>query len=79
MAKKIGTSTSGIETSKRYQRRRAAARRAEEEAWSKQNGPVLIRIGDHEIYAKSQARKDIEKARAMLLQAINAESVRPST
>ena len=79
MAKKTGTSTGGIETSARHRRRRAAARRAEEQAWQEQSGPVLIRIGNHEIYAKSQAKRDIEAARNLLLQAINGESVRPTT
>lgn len=79
MAKKTGTTTSGIETSARHRRKRAAARRAEDAAWAEQNGPVLIRIGNHEIYAKSQAKKDIAAARELLLQAIDASTVRPTT
>lgn len=79
MAKKMGTSTGGIETSARRQRKRAAARRAEEKAWGDQSGPVLIRIGEHEIYAKSQAVRDVQAARDLLLQSINGGSVRPSS
>lgn len=79
MAKKTGTRTSGIETSDRYRRRRQRARAAEEQAWQDQNGPVLIRIGDHEIYAKSQAKKDIAAARKLLLDAITKGAVRPTT
>lgn len=79
MAKKTGISTAGIETSARYRRRRAAARRTEEQSWEEQSGPVLIRIGTHEIYAKSQAKRDIEAARKLLLASINSESVRPIT
>lgn len=70
MAKRTGTSTGGIETSSRYRRKRARARRAEEAAWAEQNGPTLLRIGEHEIYVKSQARKDIAAARKLLLEAI---------
>ncbi|HUK64383.1 MAG TPA: hypothetical protein VLV15_13645 [Dongiaceae bacterium] len=70
--KNTGTSTSGIETSARYRRKVARARRAEEEAWAAKNGPTLLRIGDHEIYVKSQAKKDIAAARALLLAAIEA-------
>lgn len=40
---KTGTSTGGIETSARYRRRRAAARRAEEKAWAERSGPVTVR------------------------------------
>lgn len=76
MAKGTGTSTGGIEMSAAKRRRLAAARRAEEKSWQEQNGPVLIRIGDHEIYAKSQAKKDIAAAREMLLAVIRGESVR---
>lgn len=79
MAKKTGTSTSGIEMSAAKRRRVAAARRAEEKGWQEQNGPVLIRIGDHEIYAKSQAKKDIEAARDLLLASIRSGSVRPAS
>ena len=79
MAKRTGTSTGGIELSKAKRRRLAAARRAEEKAWADQNGPVLIRIGDREIYAKSQAKKDIAAARQLLLDAIRTGTVRPGT
>ncbi len=79
MAKRTGTTTSGIETSARYRRRAAARRRAEEQAWEEQNGPVLIRIGPYEIYAKSQASEDIQAARDYLLKTINTASVRPGT
>jgi hypothetical protein len=78
MAKKTGITTSGIETSARHRRRRAAARRAEEAGWEEQSGPVLIRIGNHEIYAKSQAKQDIEAARNLLLRSIQSGTVRPT-
>lgn len=70
VAKKTGTSTAGVETSARYQRKQARRRRAEEQAWEEQSGPVVIRIGEHEIYVKSQGRKDIAAARKLLLEAI---------
>ena len=82
MAKKTGTSTGGIELSKAKRRRLAAARRAEERSWAEQNGPVLIRIGEHEIYAKSQAKKDVQAAREMLLRLIDCGdggTVRPTS
>jgi len=79
VAKKTGTTTSGIETSAKHRRKRAAARRREEQAWEEQNGPVLIRIGDYEIYAKSQAVKDVQAARDLLLRTIRGESVRPTS
>ncbi len=78
MAKKTGTSTGGIEMSAAKRRKLAAARRAEEAGWQERNGPVLIRIGNHEIYAKSQAKKDIAAARKLLLDAIESGSVRPA-
>ena len=56
--------------------RRAAARRKaakrQDEAWAAQAGPTLIRIGEHEIYVKSQAKKDVARARELLLAAIAA-------
>ena len=56
--------------------RRAKARRKyrqrQDEAWAAQAGPTLIRIGEHEIYVKSQAKKDIARARELLLAAIAA-------
>jgi hypothetical protein len=69
---KTGTSTGGLETSKRWKRKQARKRAAEEASWDAQNGPTLIRIGKHEIYAKSQAKKDIQSARQFLLDAIAA-------
>jgi hypothetical protein len=72
VAKQVGTSTGGIETSARYRRKQAARRRAEEAAWAEQHGPTLIRIGEHEIYVKSQAKKDVAAARKLLLEAIAA-------
>jgi hypothetical protein len=78
-AKKMGTATSGIETSARYRKKQERRLRAQEAAWEEKSGPVLIRIGSHEIYAKSQAKQDIEAARNLLLQAIKGESVRPRT
>jgi len=78
---KTGTSTGAIETSKRYAKKKARRRRAEEASWEEQSGTVLIRIGDHEIYATSQAKKDVAAARAYLLAAIAggapAGTVRP--
>jgi hypothetical protein len=79
MAKKTGTTTSGIETSARHRRRAAARRRAEEQSWEEQSGPVLIKIGDYEIYAKTQAVEDIKAARDLLLATIRGEVVRPRT
>lgn len=72
MAKQTGTSTGAIETSARYRRKRARLRRAEQAEWEAQNGPVLLRIGNHQIYVKSQAKKDIAAARQLLLDAIAA-------
>lgn len=56
---------------RRAKARRAAAKR-QDEAWAAQAGPTIIRIGDHEIYVKSQAKKDIAAARQLLLEAIAA-------
>jgi hypothetical protein len=70
MGKQIGTSTGGIEVSSRYRRKQAAARRREEAGWADQHGPTLITIAGRSIYVKSQARKDIEAARRVLLAAI---------
>ena len=58
----------------RRRKRRARARAREEERWADQAGPVLIRIGDREIYAKSQAKADIAAARRILLAAIDADA-----
>lgn len=69
---KTGTSTGGIWTSKRYDKKRKRKRDAEEARWADQNGPTIIRIGDHEIYVKSQAKSDIAAARKVLLDAIAA-------
>jgi hypothetical protein len=69
---KTGTSTGGIWTSKRYDKKRARKRKAEEAGWEAQNGPTIIRIGEYEIYVKSQAKKDIAAARQLLLDAIAA-------
>jgi hypothetical protein len=80
---RTGTSTGGIETSKRWHRKQAKKRRAEEAKWADQSGPVLLRIGDHEIYVKSQAKRDMAAARRLLLDAIAAGAppgtVRPPT
>jgi hypothetical protein len=80
---RTGTSTGGIETSKRYRRKQARKRQAQDEQWAAQNGPTIIRIGEHEIYVKSQAKKDIAAARQVLLDAIAAGAppgdVRPRT
>lgn len=67
---KTGTSTAGIWTSKRYDKKRKRKREAEQASWEAQNGPVVIRIGEHEIFVKSQAKKDIAAARQLLLDAI---------
>lgn len=83
MAKKTGTSTSGIETSQRYRKKQARRRAAEHREWEAQNGPVLLRIGEHEIYVTSQAKADVKRARELLLAAIAAGQppgvVRPPT
>lgn len=68
---KTGTSTGGVWTSKRYDKKRAKKRAAEEKAWADQNGPTIMRIGEWEIYVKENALKsDIAKAREMLLATI---------
>lgn len=67
---KTGTSTGGIWTSARYKRKRARKRAAEDASWQERNGPVLLRIGEHEIYVKSQAKQDVAAARRLLLDAI---------
>lgn len=72
MAKQVGTSTGGVEFSPRYRRKQARKRRAEDAAWAAQNGPVVLRIGEHEIYVKSQAKRDVAAARQLLLEAIAA-------
>jgi hypothetical protein len=83
VARKTGTSTGGIETSKRYRKKKARQLAAEQREWEAKNGPVILRIGDHEIYVKSQAKADIARARQLLLDAIAAGSppgvVRPPT
>jgi len=80
---KTGTSTGAIETSKRYAKKQARRRRAEEERWEAESGPVIIRIGEHEIFVKSQTKKDVAAAREILLAAIAggapAGNVRPLT
>jgi hypothetical protein len=67
---KTGTSTGGIEVSKRYLKKQARRRAAEEKRWADESGPTIIRIGEHEIFVKSQAKKDITAAREYLLRAI---------
>lgn len=69
---KAGTSTGGIEQSPRYRRKRARARRVEEAGWEAQHGPVLIKIGEWEIYAKSPAPKEVQAARKLLLAAMSS-------
>lgn len=80
---KTGTSTGGIEVSKRYTKKQARKRAAEEKRWAEESGPVIIKIGQHEIFVKSQAKKDIAAAREYLLRAISAGAppgtVRPPT
>jgi hypothetical protein len=72
MAKQTGTSTAGIETSVRYRRKQAARRKAQEAEWASQSGPTIMRMGEYEVYVKSQAKKDIAAARRLLLEAIAA-------
>lgn len=67
---KTGTSTGGIWTSKRYDKKRRRKVAAENEAWAAKSGPTVIRIGEHEIFVKSQAKKDVAAARQLLLDAI---------
>jgi hypothetical protein len=69
---KTGTSTGGIWTSKRYDKKRARKRKAEQASWEAQSGHTIMRIGEYEIYVKSQAKKDIVAARERLLAAIAA-------
>lgn len=75
---KTGTSTGGIWTSKRYDKKRKRKRAAEEASWESKSGPTVIRIGEHEIYVKSQAKNDIAAARKLLLDAI-ASGAPPGT
>lgn len=72
MAKQIGTSTGGVEVSPRYRKKQARKRRAEQAEWESKNGPVLLQIGQHQIYVKSQAKRDMAAARQLLLDAIAA-------
>jgi hypothetical protein len=67
---KTGTSTGAVETSTRYRKKQARKRAAEEAGWQERNGPILLRIGSHEIYVKSQAKRDVAAARQLLLDAI---------
>lgn len=54
--------------SARRRKRKARARKRQEETWASKSGPVIIRMGDHEIYVKADAVKaDVAKARAILL------------
>lgn len=71
-AMKTGSSTGGIEQSARYKRKQARKKRAEEAEWESKNGPIVLRIGEHEIYVKSQAKRDVQAARELLLRAIAA-------
>lgn len=56
----------------RRQKARKRFRDRQDAEWAAAAGPTLIRIGDHEIYVKSQAKKDIAAARKLLLDAIAA-------
>ncbi len=68
MAKKTGTTTSGIETSVRHRRRAAARRRAEEAGWREQNGPILLQLGGTVYYLKADVvRADLKRIRAAIL------------
>lgn len=58
-------------SARRAKARRAAAKR-QDEAWAAQAGPTLLTIGGHSIYVKGQAKKDVQKARELLLAAIAA-------
>lgn len=58
--------------SDRRRKARAKYKRRQDQEWAAQAGPTIIRIGEHEIYVKSQAKKDIAAARKLLLAAIAA-------
>ena len=62
MAKKTGTSTSGIEQSARYKRRRARQRRAEEASWAARSGPVITYQLDDVVRGEVQALVDEQHA-----------------
>lgn len=62
VAKKVGTSTGGIETSAAYKKKRARRRAAEEASWAAKSGPVIVRFAGHEIYVKSKEEREADDA-----------------
>ncbi len=54
MARKTGTSTAGIETSPRWERKRRRIRKAEEADWAARSGPVTVRYLDQALVDEDQ-------------------------
>ena len=88
MAKRTGTTTSGIETSARYRKRQAERRRRDEEKWGQLAGPIILRFGDTAFYVKPDVvRADLKRIRdaiigddqATLAEFTAAGVVRPGT
>lgn len=74
VGKQVGQSTGGIETSKKWRRKKARQRRAQEQEWASKNGPVIVRVGDREVYVKAdRVKQDLAAARKVLLGAIDQE------
>lgn len=49
-------------------KRRAKAKKRQEEEWASKNGPVIVRLGDREVYVKSdRIQQDLAAARRALL------------
>ena len=68
MAKRTGTTTSGIETSSRYRKRQAERRRRDEEKWGQLAGPIILRFGDTAFYVKPDVvRSDLKKIRDAII------------
>lgn len=70
-----------IVVGEKRRKRRAKARKREEAAWAEKAGPVIVRIGDREVYVKSsRVKADMERARALLLGELEdvAGEIRPA-
>lgn len=74
MKGQTGASLQTYESAAR-KKRRARARKREEERWAEQAGPTLLRIGGYEIYVTEKGQQAIKNARAQLLRAIDGETV----
>lgn len=63
--------------SARRRKRRARARRRQEAEWAAKSGPVIVRVGEREIYVKSdRVKQDLKAARELLLgQGVEVEEV----